>query len=276
MFYETKSDFRHLDNKLVDRDRHRTTVLTIAGFDPSGGAGVLNDIKTFHALGKYGTAVITALTAQNVKRVEDILPVDVEFIAEQIDTVLEGENIVYAKTGMLYSPDIIKAVAGKVAEYGLKVVVDPVLVAGSGRPLFEEISINSIKEHLLEKLLPIAQLVTPNVHEASLLSGIRIGGEEDAIEAAYKIGEICNVVITGGHLKGNDVLYDGSVKIIEGELIPSENVHGSGCTYSAACTSYLSEGYSVEEAVRKAGIFTKYSIKHGFKGTLNQFWDGTK
>jgi hydroxymethylpyrimidine/phosphomethylpyrimidine kinase len=244
------------------------TVLTIAGFDPSGGAGILSDVKTFHALGEYGTAVITALTAQNVKRVEGILPVDVDFIEKQIDTVLEGEGIVHAKTGMLYSPEIIKAVAGKVEEYGLKVVVDPVMIAGSGGLLSKEDVVHSLKRDLL----PLAELATPNIYEAQAFAGIKIIDEGDAIEAAYKIGELCNVVVTGGHLEGNDVLYDGSIKVIEGELIESENVHGSGCTYSAACTVYLQKGYKVKEAVQKAGVFTKKSIKHGLKGTLNQFW----
>lgn len=244
------------------------TILSIAGFDPSGGAGILSDIKTFHALGEYGTAVITALTAQNVKRVEGILPVDVDFIEKQINTVLEEERITHAKIGMLYSPEIIKSVADMVAEYKLKVVVDPVLIAGSGGLLYREDVVKSLRK----ELLPQAQLTTPNIYEAQVLSRVQINDEKDAIEAANKIGELCNVVVTGGHLDGNDVLYDGSIKIIEGELIESENVHGSGCSYSSACTVYLSRNYSIEETVRKAGIFTKKSIEHGFKGTLNQFW----
>ncbi|MGV8144724.1 MAG: bifunctional hydroxymethylpyrimidine kinase/phosphomethylpyrimidine kinase [Methanothermobacter sp.] len=245
------------------------TVLSIAGFDPSGGAGILNDIKTFHALKEYGTAVITALTAQNVKRVDSILPVDVDFIKKQIDTILEEEKIVYAKTGMLYSPEIIKAVADRVEEYQLKVVVDPVMIAGSGGLLSGDDLSKSLKKYLL----PLAELTTPNIYEAQTLSGISIRSEEDAIEAAYNIGEICNVVITGGHLNGNDVLYnDGSIDIFEDDLMESENVHGSGCTYSSACTVYLHKGYKLEETVLKAGIFTKNSIKTGLKGTLNQFW----
>lgn len=245
------------------------TVLSIGGFDPSGGAGILNDIKTFHALQEYGTAVITALTAQNVNKVRGILPVYEDFIEKQIDTILEEEKIVYAKTGMLYSPEIIKTVAGKIEEYELKVVVDPVMIAGSGGLLSKDDVVRSLKEDLL----PLAQLTTPNIYEAQALSRITIKNQEDAIKAACKIGEICDVVVTGGHLEGNDMLYNGSIKIIEGELVESENVHGSGCTYSAACTVYLLNGYKLEEAVLKAGIFTKNSIEHGFKGTLNQFWD---
>lgn len=244
------------------------TILSIAGFDPSGGAGILSDIKTFHALGEYGTAVITALTAQNVKRVEGILPVDVDFIEKQMDTVLKEERITHAKIGMLYSPEIIKSVADMVAEYKLKVVVDPVLIAGSGGLLYREDVVKSLRK----ELLPQAQLATPNIYEAQVLSRVQINDEKDAIEAANKIGKLCNVVVTGGHLDGNDVLYDGSIKIIEGELIESENVHGSGCSYSSACAVYLSKKCSIEETVRKAGIFTKKSIEHGLKGTLNQFW----
>lgn len=244
------------------------TVLTIAGFDPSGGAGVLSDIKTFHALGEYGAAVVTALTAQNVNKVGGILPVEAEFIEKQIDAVLEADEVQYAKTGMLYSPEIVEAVAGKVDEHELQVVVDPVMVAGSGGVL----SRDTLAESLKEELLPLARLVTPNAYEAQALSGIKIESEEDAVEAAYKISEVCDVVVTGGHLDGNDVLYNGEITVIEGELLKSDNVHGSGCTYSAACAAYLNKGYTLEEAVKKAGIFTKNSIKHGFKGTLNQFW----
>ena len=247
----------------------KLSALTIAGFDPSGGAGILNDIKTFQALKIYGTAVITALTAQNVKKVEGIFPVDVEFIEKQIDVVLDEGNIVYAKTGMLYSSEIIKAVADKVEEHNLKIVVDPVMVAGSGGLLSQNNMVRSLKKYLL----PLAQLTTPNIYEAQAISGIEIGDEEDALKASLKIGEICNVVVTGGHLKGNDVFYNGSITVLEGELLETENVHGSGCTYSAACTAYLVKGCKLEEAVLNAGIFTRKSIEHGSDGTLNQFWN---
>jgi len=244
------------------------TVMTIAGFDPSGDAGVLNDIKTFHALGQFGRAVITALTAQNTKKVIDVLPVDIKFIKEQIDVVLEEEKIEYAKTGMLYSPDIVKAVAGKVKEYQLKLVVDPVMVASSGGLLSRKDLVKSLRKYLL----PQAILTTPNIWEAQALSGIEISGEEEAIEAALEMGKLCSVVVTGGHLNGNDVVYDGSITVLKGELIDSQNTHGSGCTYSAAATVHLLKGFDLEEALLKASEFTKNSIKYGIKGTLNQFW----
>lgn len=241
--------------------------MTIAGFDPSGGAGILNDIKTFSALGIYGTAVITALTAQNINKVTGIQPVDTTFIEKQIDTVLKQEKIEYAKTGMLYSDEIIKCVSRKVDEHQLKVVVDPVMVAGSGGFL----SKNDVTKSLKKNLLPLAELTTPNIHEAQEISGIKIETMENAMEAALKIGELCNVVVTGGHLEGNDVLFDGSIKVIEGELLESENTHGSGCTYSSAIVASLVKGETIENAVKFAGEFTKKSIKYGLKGTLNQF-----
>ncbi len=242
--------------------------MSIAGFDPSGGAGILNDIKTFQALNVYGTAVITAVTAQNIKRLDDILPVNTGFIKKQIDIVLEEENILHAKTGMLYSSEIIKTVASKVKEYQLQLVVDPVMMTGTGGLLSKKDFAYSLKKYLL----PLSQLTTPNIFEAEILSGMEIKDESDAMEAAFKIGEYCNVVITGGHLKGNDILYNGNIKVLEGELIDSHNTHGSGCTYSAAATVYLFKGCNLEEALIKASKFTRNSIKHGFKGTLNQLW----
>lgn len=242
--------------------------ISIAGFDPSGGAGILNDIKTFSALGVYGTAVITALTAQNMHEVAGIKPVDTDFISKQFDTLMKQEKIEYAKTGMLYSDDIIRCVSSKIDEFGLKLIVDPVMMAGSGGFL----STDDMAASLKKNLLPLAELTTPNIYEAEQISGIKIHTIEDAVKAAEKIGKICNTVVTGGHLEGNDVLFDGSIKIIEGELIQSKNTHGSGCTYSAAIVAFLLKGYKYENAVSKAGEFTRKSIKHGLKGTLNQFF----
>lgn len=242
--------------------------MSIAGFDPSAGAGILNDIKTFSAFGVYGTAVITAITAQNVTKVEGIQPVDPLFIEKQIDTVLKQEKIEFSKIGMLYSDKIIKTVANKVVEHGLKVVVDPVMVAGSGGFLSQTDIARSLKKHIL----PVAVLTTPNIHEAQKISGIKIESTEDAIEAALKIGETCNVVVTGGHLEGTDVLFDGSIKVIDGELVESDSTHGTGCTYSSAIVASLVKGDDMETAVKKAGKFVKESIKHGNMGTLDQFW----
>jgi len=241
--------------------------LTIAGFDPSGGAGILADIKTFHSLDVYGTAVITALTAQNVNRVARVEPVSLEFIEKELDLVMEGYPVRYAKTGMLFSPEIVMLVARKVEKYQLRLVVDPVLVAGSGGVLAKEGMVRALKKYLL----PRAVLVTPNLLEAQELSGVTIEDEEDAIRAAREIGKISPVVVTGGHLKGRDIYYHDSVEIIEGELLESSHTHGSGCTYSAAVTAYLALGLNLEEALPKAASMVKEAIRKGKMGTLNQF-----
>ena len=242
--------------------------MTIAGFDPSGGAGILNDIKTFHALNEYGTAVITALTAQNIKRIEDIYPIDPEFIGKEIDLILEQEEVQYVKTGMLYSAEIVEMVASKIKENHLKVVVDPVMVAGSGGSL----KTNGIADAIKRYLLPEALIITPNIYEAEKLSGIKITDENSGINAAIEIGKLSDVVITGGHLKGNDITsLNGKLKVLKGELLTTQNTHGSGCTFSAAATAYLNKGQSIEDAIINAGKFTRKSIRLGYKGTLKQF-----
>lgn len=242
--------------------------ISIAGFDPSGGAGILSDIKTFSAIGVYGTSVITALTAQNVQRVSNILPIETNFVEEQIDLILEDLPVIFGKTGMLYSQEIIKLVSKKISEYDLKIVVDPVMVAGSGGSLSEEGMADALRKYLLKESL----LITPNLFESELLSGITINSKEDAIEAAYKIGEFCDVVVTGGHLDGDNILFNGHISVMEGNLIESENTHGSGCSFSAAITAYMSKGLDMESAIKKADSFVKESIKNGHWGTLNQFW----
>lgn len=242
--------------------------LTIAGFDPSGGAGILADVKTFQALDVYPTAVITALTAQNVKKVEEIQPINPNYVAKQIDLIMEEETIHYAKTGMLYSPEMVKMVASKVKEYGLNLVIDPVLQAGSGGILSQENLVESLKKHLL----PLAKLITPNIPEAQALTGLEINNEEDASYAAIKLGKLCPTVVTGGHLQGRDIFYQDSLKVIDGEILESRNTHGSGCTYSAAVTAFMSKGISMEESLIKSSSFTKKAIEKGEHGTLNQLW----
>lgn len=242
--------------------------ISIAGFDPSGGAGILSDLKTFSALGVYGTGVITALTAQNVQRVSGVRPIEPDFVEEQIDLILEDLPVIYGKTGMLYSKEIIQSVSKKISEYNLKMVIDPVMVAGSGGSLSQEGMASAMKKYLLKE----AMIVTPNVFEAELLSGVSIKNKEDAIEAARKIGEICNVVVTGGHLNGDNILYNGQISVMEGELIESSNTHGSGCSFSAAMAAYMSKGIGMEDSIKKADIFVKESIRNGHWGTLNQFF----
>jgi len=242
--------------------------LTIAGFDPSAGAGILNDVKTFSALKVYGAAAITALTAQNPNRVAGIHPLPPSFIEEQIDLIMEYLPIEYAKTGMLYSKDIIKTVTRKIREYKLKTVTDPVMMAESGSPLAMEGMIKAFKKYLLKESI----LVTPNLQEAEALSNMSIKTIEDAERAARKIGRTCNVVITGGHLEGKNIFFDGEIKIFKEKLIKSSNTHGSGCSFSAAIVAHLTRGYSLEESIKMAARFVKEAIRHGNWGTLNQFW----
>lgn len=242
--------------------------LSIAGLDPSGGAGILADAKTFTALGVYPTTVVTALTAQNVSRVAGVKTVDPDFVAQQIDLILEEEDIQHAKTGMLYSPEIVKVVAKKVKEYQLNLVVDPVMVAGSGGSLSQANMARTLKKHLL----PLARLATPNIDEAAKLSKMDVKDEKDACKVAVQLGKICPTVVTGGHLEGSDIFYQNSLKIIRGRKLDNKNTHGSGCTYSAAATAYLVKGLPLEESVHEATHFTKKAIEKGFHGTLNQYW----
>ena len=242
--------------------------MSIAGYDPSGGAGILNDIKTFQALGVYGTAVITVLTAQNPSRVVGIESISTDFIEKQLETILEDYPIKYAKTGMLYSKENIKLVSDKVVEHDLKLVVDPVMIAGCGALLSKENFADSIKKYLL----PNTVLTTPNIQEAEELSGIKIHSIDDAVQAAEKIGKICNVIITGGHLNGCNVFFNGSIKVIEGEIVESKNTHGTGCSYSAAVTASLAKGYDILQSIEIAGEFVKNSVINGEWGTLNQLY----
>lgn len=240
-------------------------VMSIAGVDPSGGAGILADIKTFQALGVYGTGIVTALTAQNPQRMYSLKAIETDYVEEQIDAVLDSYNVEYIKTGMLYSEDIIKTVSKKIREYNLKAVVDPVMVATSGGELAKD----DLGQNLLKYLLPKAILTTPNVSEAEKLTGIKIADEEKAEMACEKLGKICNNIITGGHLNGTNITcIDGKISTFKQELLKTDNVHGSGCNFSAAIVSYLSQKNDLKTSILKASEYTYESIKNGKYGTL--------
>lgn len=241
--------------------------LSIAGYDPSGGAGILSDIKTFQAMGIYGTGVITVLTAQNPNKVESIGSVSADFIEKQLETLLEFYPIQYCKTGMLYNIDNLKLIGKKAKEHKLTMVVDPVMVAGCGA----ELSVDGYAKALKKYILPNAALTTPNVSEAELLSGQTIESEDDAIEAAIKIGKICDVVITGGHLKGSNIIFNGNLSIIKNELLGNEEIHGTGCAFSAAVTAGLLKNHELNKSVEDAAEFVKTGVEHGMWGTLDQF-----
>ncbi len=237
--------------------------MSIAGVDPSGGAGVFADLKTFQAIGVYGTGVVTALTAQNPYKFFSTFPVSEDYIEEQIDAVLDSYEVKFIKTGMLYSPDIIKLVSKKIREYGLKAVVDPVMVATSGGDLTRE----DLADAMNKYLLPQAILTTPNISEAEKLTNIEIKTKEDAIEASKKI--ICDNIITGGHLDGiNTITVKGKVNIVKQELIKTDNLHGTGCNLSSAIVAYLAKNNDLNTSILKALDYVYEGIKNGNYGTL--------
>ena len=238
-------------------------VMSIAGVDPSGGAGLFADLKTFQAIGVYGCGVVTALTAQNPYKFFSTQPVSPEYISEQIDSVMDSYEIEFIKTGMLYSPEIIKLVSEKIKEYGLKAVVDPVMVATSGGDLTKE----DIAEAFNKYLLPNSILTTPNVSEAEKLTGTEIKNKEDAMKASMKIK--CNSLITGGHLDGiNTINIDGNITLEKQELIETDNLHGTGCNLSAAITAYLGKNYDLHTSILKSLDYVYEGIKYGNYGTL--------
>ena len=240
-------------------------VMSIAGVDPSGGAGVFADIKTFQALGVYGTGIVTALTAQNPQKMFSLKAIETSYVEEQINAVLDSYNVEYIKTGMLYSKDIIKCVSRKIKEYNLKAVVDPVMVATSGG----ELAKNDLSQNLLKYLLPKAILTTPNVSEAEKLTNIKITNENEAKIACEKLSKTCNNIITGGHLNGTNIIsIDGKITTLKQELIKTNNLHGSGCNFSAAIVSYLSQKNDLKTSILKASNYTYESIKNGKYGTL--------
>ena len=238
-------------------------VMSIAGVDPSGGAGVFADLKTFQVIGVYGTGIVTALTAQNPYKFFSTLPVNEDYIEEQIDSVLDAYEVEFIKTGMLYSPEIIKMVSKKIKEYDLKAVVDPVMVATSGGDLTRE----DLADAMNRYLLPHAILTTPNISEAEKLTDFEIKSEEDAIKASEKI--ICDNIITGGHLDGiNTINIKGNVTIKKQELIKTDNLHGTGCNLSSAIVAYLAKGNDLTTSILKALDYVYEGIKNGNYGTL--------
>jgi len=230
------------------------TALSIAGSDCSGGAGIQAGIKTMTMNGVYAMSAITALTAQNTTGVTGISEVTPEFLALQLDSIFTDIRPDAVKIGMVASSDLIKVIASKLKEYGAEnIVVDPVMVATSGSALIK----NDAVETMVKELLPISTLVTPNIPESEILSGMVIRTEEEMLAAAKKIGDDygCAVLLKGGHSinDANDLLYaDGEFKWFYGKRINNSNTHGTGCTLSSAIASNLAKGYSVDEAVKKA------------------------
>lgn len=239
-------------------------VLTIAGSDSGGGAGIQADLKTFAALGVHGLCVITAVTAQNTRGVDAVHELPPEFVSRQLESVVKDFDVKWAKTGMLHSSKIIQAVKKVARKHGLKLVVDPVMVASSGSSL--------MKDEALEALLDLisgAEIVTPNIPEAERISGVKIRSEKDMKRAAKKIAALGPraVLVKGGHLHGKtvtDILWSrGRVKRYSCPRIDAGMLHGTGCTYSSAIAAELAKEKRLEDAVANAREFVTNAIKHG-------------
>jgi hydroxymethylpyrimidine kinase/phosphomethylpyrimidine kinase len=254
--------------------------LTIAGSDSGGGAGIQADLKTFAAFGVFGTSAITCVTAQNPSQVSSVHAVEAEMVTRQIKAVCESFPISAAKTGMLYSAAIIRAVAAADVRQGIQVlVVDPVMVATSGARLLQPDAVDV----LCAELLPQARVITPNLHEAEILCGHAITSVDALRAAAAEIGDRFDVacVVKGGHLPGEsvvDVLYDeGEEFVFTAPRVEAAESHGSGCAFSAAITACMAHGMLLSDAVARAKEFVRQAIVHarpaGRHHPLNLLWD---
>lgn len=232
----------------------RHVALTIAGSDPSGGAGIQADLKTFHQHGVYGAAVITLLTAQSTRGVERVETCAPDLVLAQLDVLLADFAPHAAKTGALGSAAVVRAVASRARRFAFPLVVDPVMISKHGASLLDQDAQGAIAR----ELMPCAALFTPNAHEAAALTGLAVRTRDDARRAARALIErgARAVLVKGGHLEGDatDVLAtrDGALVEIEGERIETPHTHGTGCTYSAAITARLASGAALEDAIRGA------------------------
>ncbi|MDF2960261.1 MAG: phosphomethylpyrimidine kinase [Paenibacillus sp.] len=239
--------------------------LTIAGSDSGGGAGIQADLKTFQMLDVYGMSAITAVTSQNTLGVNGIYDIPLEGIERQIDAVVSDIGVDAVKTGMLSQPEVIELVAAQVTKHKLgKLVVDPVMIAKGGASLLAA----SAQDALRSKLLPLAALVTPNIPEAEVITGMQISTLDDMKDAALRIVSQYGAgaaVVKGGHSAGQptDVLYDGTqFHLLTAERYETRHTHGTGCTFSAAITAELAKGSSLLDAVYLAKRFITLAIRH--------------
>ena len=243
------------------------TCLTIAGSDSIGGAGIQADIKTMTALGVYGMTAIAALTAQNTTGVKSIIEVTKEFLGEQLDMIINDIFPDAVKTGCISSPILIKEVVDKIKQYKLKnIVVDPVIYSKSGVKLIKDEAVVIMKK----ELLPLSDLITPNILELEILSDTKIKGIDDMISASKKIFEEfgCAVLCKGGHgiNDGEDLLYNkNGVKWYKTKKIETNNLHGTGCTLSSAIASFIALGFSLEESISKAKEYLTKCLEYAVK-----------
>ena len=255
-------------------------ILTIAGSDSGGGAGIQADLKSIHANGGFGMSVITSITAQNTREVTRAFDLPTDLIDAQIDAIFSDFDVAALKTGMLSSSEIVGTVAEKLREYSPRnIVIDPVMISKSQYPLLKPDAI----ERLKADLLPLATVITPNVYEAELLAECEIQTIDDAKTAAKVIQEYgCQgVLVKGGHLSGKqsiDVLYaDGAFTLFEAERIETKNTHGTGCTYSAAIATHLGLGKNLVAAIQSAKDYITNAIRYsldigGGHGPTNHFY----
>lgn len=264
-------------------------VLSIAGSDSSGGAGIQADLKTFSALGVYGATAITAITAQNTQGVNSQFALSPEMVADQIKTVIDDLHISVVKIGMLSNAEIVKAVAETLKQYKLTIILDPVMVSSSGHRLLSIEAQELIKEYLF----PISALVTPNIPEMTALTAMPLHSAEEKEKAARHILDlgVSALLLKGGHEEGvmkTDYLFshkDGKmvVKTFTSETIPTKNIHGTGCTLSSAIAAFVARGLAVEDAVAEAKTYVTEAIRagadvqtgHGF-GPVNHFFNPHK
>ena len=255
-------------------------VLTIAGSDSGGGAGIQADLKAMSANGVFAMSAITAITAQNTEEVTDVFELPPSIIASQLDAVFDDFDVAAVKTGMLSSTAIVEIVVKMLTLQKIAtLVVDPVMVSKSGHPLLRPDAVDAVKT----QLLPLAFVVTPNIHEAQQLSGIQITSLADARRAAKVIhGFGCkHVLIKGGHLlseRATDLLYDGRFfNVLKGEFIETRHTHGTGCTFASALAAHLARGRSVLDAAQAAKAYVTQAIRHGLAighghGPTNHFY----
>ena len=238
------------------------TALTIAGSDCSGGAGIQADLKTMTMNGVYGMSAITALTAQNTTGVTGIMEVTQEFLEQQLDMIFEDIRPDAVKIGMVSSAPLIEKIAEQLKKYNAEnIVVDPVMVATSGSVLLETDAVTTLKL----QLLPLACVITPNIPEAEVLSGMKIGNESQMCQAAKMLCEAygCAVLLKGGHSinDANDLLcVNGEIRWFYGKRISNSNTHGTGCTLSSAIAANLAKGYSLEESVGRAKDYISQAL----------------
>lgn len=254
-------------------------VLTIAGSDCSGGAGIQADLKTFSAHGTFGMSVITAVTVQNTVGVNAVQNIDTEIVKGQIDAIFSDIEVAAVKIGMVSQIDIINTIAERIRFYQPKIViVDPVMVSKSGYQLLEPLACETLKK----ELLPLADLITPNLPEVEVLLQRKIANKDEmvqAIKSLKKLG-IKNILIKGGHLadSADDLLYDGEYHWLIGEKINTDNTHGTGCTLSSAIAANMANNDDLYEAVKKAKSYVTEGIRYSLSigkghGPLHHFVD---